>query len=392
MNQKKAQQQLEIIKRGSEEIIGERELFKKLTKGKILKVKFGADPTAPDLHLGHTVVMEKLKQFQELGHQVIFIIGDFTALIGDPSGRTAERPVLTKKEIKESVKGYKKQIFKILSKENIQIVYNSRWLGKLKAEDMLNLSGKYTVARMLERDDFSDRYKKGNPISITEFFYPLLQGYDSVITKADIEIGGTDQKFNLLVGREIQKSYDIEPQCILTMPLLEGTDGVQKMSKSYGNHIGINESPKDIYGKIMSISDELMYRYYTLLTTEDLNRIKKMHPMEAKKKLSFKIVSKYYSEKEAEKAKQSFERVFSKKKNPKNIEKRRTLKKGEKIVDFIYSNFEKYSKTQLKRLINQGGIELNGEKVRDINYRLKERDSGVIKIGKKDFLKIERTE
>ncbi len=384
---KNIDKQLEIISRGAEEIIGVEELKKKLLEGKQLRVKFGADPTAPELHLGHTVVMEKLKAFQELGHMVIFIIGDFTAMIGDPSGRTGERQMLPKEDIKKSVKGYKKQIFKVLNTENIEIVKNSVWLEKLGAEGLIRLSTHYTVARMLERNDFEARYKRGDPITITEFIYPLLQGYDSVQVKADIEIGGTDQKFNLLMGRLLQKDMGQEPQSILTMPLLEGTDGVKKMSKSYGNHIGIDESPEDIFGKIMSISDELMYKYYNLLTNADIEKIKKIHPMEAKKNLAFEIVSKYYTSDAATTAKEGFERVFSKRKLPEEMQVY-ILPEPRKLVDIIYNQRMLESKAEIKRHIRQGAITFNEEKVMDSALVINPGSGGVLKVGKRKFLRI----
>lgn len=384
---KNIDKQLEIISRGAEEIIGVEELKKKLLEGKQLRVKFGADPTAPELHLGHTVVMEKLKAFQDLGHMVIFIIGDFTAMIGDPSGRTSERQMLAKEDIEKSVKGYKKQILKVLNTENIEIVKNSVWLEKLGAEGLIRLSTHYTVARMLERNDFESRYKRGDPITITEFIYPLLQGYDSVQVKADIEIGGTDQKFNLLMGRLLQKDMGQEPQSILTMPLLEGTDGVKKMSKSYGNHIGIDESPEDIFGKIMSISDELMYKYYNLLTNADIEEIKKVHPMEAKKKLAFKIVSKYYTSDAAIAAKEGFERVFSKRKLPEEMQVY-ILAEPRKLVDIIYNQRMLDSKAEIKRHIRQGAITFNEEKVMDSALVINPGSGGVLKVGKRKFLRI----
>jgi len=388
MNEERVKNQWPVIQRGAEEIIGANELQKKISKGKKLRVKFGADPTAPDLHLGHTVVMEKLKAFQELGHTIVFIIGDFTAMIGDPSGRTAERPVLTKEEIEESVRGYEKQIFKILERKNVELVRNSKWLSKLGSEGVIRLASNYTVAQMLERNDFSQRYSKGNPISITEFLYPLLQGYDSVEVKSDIEIGGTDQKFNLLVGREMQRNMGQEPQAILTMPLLEGTDGIRKMSKSYGNHIGIDEPPEEMFGKIMSVSDEMMYRYYELLTLKDIKEIKKMHPMEAKKQLARELIAKYHGESSAEKAASEFEKVFSKGDVPSDIEVYR-LKCEKKIIDIIFEEKMLPSKSEAKRFIIQGGVTFNDEKITDIKSKLAPGQNGVLKVGKRKFIEIE---
>jgi len=380
----------ELISRGSEEIIGEKELRKKLSEGKQLRVKFGADPTAPDLHLGHTVVMQKLRTFQYLGHKVIFLIGDFTAMIGDPSGRTSERPMLSPDEIEASVKGYKDQIGKVLDiqdPQKIEIVRNSDWLKPLGAEGIIRLATHYTVARMLERNDFEKRYKSGNPITITEFLYPLLQGYDSVELKADIELGGTDQKFNLLMGRELQKDYGQEPQAILTMPLLEGTDGVKKMSKSYGNHIGIDEDPEEIFGKIMSVSDEMMFRYYELLTTEDLDMVKQMHPMEAKKKLGKIIVDKYHGPEKADHAETIFIGKFSTNKGPVRevleLDEDMKLRKIIEWADGQYYN-ENLSGNAIKTLIKSGSVKVDGEKITDISYGLKlGRNEVIIEYGKK---------
>ncbi|MFC2061126.1 tyrosine--tRNA ligase [Elusimicrobiota bacterium] len=389
MNTSDIKKQWEIITRGSEEVIGEKELREKLLEGKKLNVKLGVDPTAPDLHLGHTVVIEKLRQFQELGHKIIFIIGDFTAMIGDPSGRTAERPILSTEEIEESIKGYEEQVFKILKKENLEIVRNSKWLSPLGAEGIIKLTTHYTVARMLERNDFEQRYKSGNPISITEFIYPLLQGYDSVEIKADIEIGGTDQKFNLLMGRELQRDYGQQQQAILTMPLLEGTDGVKKMSKSYGNHIGIDEPANEIFGKVMSISDEMMYRYYTLLTSADVKEVKNMHPMEAKKALALEITAKYHNNEAAAKAKEGFEKVFSGGEDPEDM-KTYTLKGEERLVDVICESGILESRSEIKRHINQGAVTFNKEKISDKNYTFTPGAEGVLKVGKRGFLKIEQ--
>ncbi|MGM0441009.1 MAG: tyrosine--tRNA ligase [Elusimicrobiota bacterium] len=386
MNKQNIKKQLDLITRGSEEIIGKESLIEKLKSGKKLRVKFGADPTAPDLHLGHTVVMEKLRQFQELGHTVIFIIGDFTARIGDPSGRSKERPVLSEEEIEKSIAGFKEQIFKVLKRDNIKLVRNSSWLEKLGASGIIKLASKYTVARMLERNDFSKRYNEGNPISITEFLYPLLQGYDSVEVEADVEIGGTDQKFNLLVGRELQKNNS-SPQSILTMPLLEGTDGVQKMSKSYGNHIGINEKPSEMFGKIMSVSDDMMYRYYKLLTVENMEKIKKLHPMKAKKKLARKIIEKYHGPAKAKRARKNFERVFSKGKTPEDMDSYK-VEKEEKLVDIIASKNILSSKSQIKRYINQGAVSVDGEKIKNRNYTVSPGEKRTVKIGKRNFLKL----
>jgi tyrosyl-tRNA synthetase len=314
-----ASKQLELIKKGALEIIPEAELVEKLKTGKPLRVKFGADPSAPDLHLGHTVVINKLKQLQDLGHHIIFLIGDFTAQIGDPTGRNETRPPLSADQIKKNAKTYQDQVFKILDRKKTEVVYNSNWLNKLTIQDVIKLAGKYTVARMLERDDFAKRYLNKHPISIHEFLYPLMQGYDSVELKADLELGGNDQKFNLLVGRELQREFNQAPQAIITLPILEGTDGVNKMSKSLGNYIGITEAPNEIFGKTMSISDQMMLRYYDLLTDIPLSEIRAAHPKEAKINLAKIFVARFYGQKEAEKAAEEFNRVFSEKSLPSNM-------------------------------------------------------------------------
>ena len=312
--------QMATIKRGMAELIDENELRKKIARGKPLRIKVGFDPTAPDLHLGHTVVMHKMRHFQELGHHVIFLIGDFTGRIGDPSGRSETRPPLTEEQVLANAETYKKQVFKILDPQKTEVAFNSAWLGKMDATGFIKLASSYTVARMMERDDFEKRFREQRPISIHEFLYPLCQGYDSVALKSDVEMGGTDQKFNLLVGRTLQAHYGIESQCILTLPLLEGTDGVRKMSKSYGNYIGIDEAPSQIFGKVMAISDELMWRYYELLSAkslEDIAALKasvasgELHPKAAKENLAHEMVARYHSEKDADEAKQGFNAVFA---------------------------------------------------------------------------------
>ncbi|MBO4314098.1 MAG: tyrosine--tRNA ligase, partial [Desulfovibrio sp.] len=313
-------QQMALIKRGVEELIDEGELRKKLSRGTPLRVKVGFDPTAPDLHLGHTVVMHKMRHFQELGHTIIFLIGDFTGRIGDPSGKSETRPPLTEEQVTANAATYKRQVFKILDPEKTVVEFNSRWLGAMDAADFIRLASRYTVARMMERDDFDKRFREKRPIAIHEFLYPLCQGYDSVALKADVEMGGTDQKFNLLMGRTLQSHYGQESQCILTMPLLEGTDGVRKMSKSYGNYIGIDEEPKQIFGKVMNISDELMWRYYELVSSRTLDEIATMkadvaegrlHPKAAKENLAFELVARYHSSDAALAAKQDFNAVFA---------------------------------------------------------------------------------
>ena len=398
----KPEKQFEIIKRGSVEIIVEAELLRKLKKSfeekRPLRIKAGFDPTAPDIHLGHTVLLEKMRQFQELGHEVIFLIGDFTGMIGDPSGKSEIRKPLTREEILENAKTYKEQIFKILDPNNTKIVFNSEWMSALTAEEMIRLAGRYTVARMLERDDFKERFVSQNPISIHEFLYPLIQGYDSVVLKADVELGGTDQKFNLIVGRELQREYSQEPQSLILMPLLEGLDGIKKMSKSLGNYIGITELSKEIFGKIMSINDELMLRYYELLShisVEELNALKegmkigKIHPKKVKENLALEIVERYWGKDEASKAKGEFERVFKEKGLPNEIP----------IVEIKWDGNEMWVPKIMKlsgltsstgeaiRLIKQGGVMINDEKFTDPDGKLAKGDY-LFKVGKRKFLKI----
>ncbi len=395
------EEQLKIIKRGVVEIILEEELLEKLKEsyitGKPLRIKAGFDPTAPDLHLGHTVLLNKMRQFQELGHEVIFLIGDFTGMIGDPTGKSETRKALTKEDVEQNAKTYKDQVFKILDPEKTIVDFNSRWLEPMSGKDMIFLSAKYTVARMMERDDFSKRFAAGKPISIHEFMYPLLQGYDSVCLKADVELGGTDQKFNLLVGRELQREYGQKPQTVITLPLLEGLDGVNKMSKSLDNYVGITEKPFDIFGKIMSISDELMLRYYELLSEKSLDEIEQLrenirkgikHPLEAKKELAFEMVKRFHSEREAVVAKEQFEQIFSKRKLPDEMPE--FLLNGEKpLVDIIFEAGLVSSKSEIKRLIQQNAVEINGEKVSDIALKLsKPEKEVVVKVGKRKFLKI----
>jgi tyrosyl-tRNA synthetase len=398
----KPEKQFEIIKRGAVEIIIEAELLRKLKKSyeekRPLRIKAGFDPTAPDIHLGHTVLLEKMRQFQELGHEVIFLIGDFTGIIGDPSGKSEMRKPLTREQVLENAKTYKEQIFKILDPNNTKIAFNSKWMSALTAEDMIRLAGRYTVARMLERDDFKERFVSQNPISIHEFLYPLIQGYDSVVLKADVELGGTDQKFNLIVGRELQREYGQEPQSLVLMPLLEGLDGIKKMSKSLGNYIGIAEPPKEIFGKIMSISDDLMLRYYELLSRislEELNKLKegiqtgKIHPKKAKENLALEIVEQYWGKDEASKAKEEFERVFKEKGLPNEIP----------LVEIKWDGNEMWVPKIMKlsglttstsgaiRTIEQGGVMINDEKSVDPDRKLAKGDY-LFKVGKRKFLKI----
>jgi tyrosyl-tRNA synthetase len=379
----------EKIKRGTNEIISIEELEKKLSSGRKLRIKLGVDPTAPDLHLGHTVIINKLKTFQDLGHQIIFLIGDFTARIGDPSGRSETRPIMTEEQIQNNIKTYTDQVFKILDKEKTEIAYNSSWLGALGINGLLNLAAKSTVAQMLVRDDFEKRYKEDKPISIVEFLYPLLQAYDSVALKADLELGGNDQKFNLLLGRQIQRDYGIkEPQIVITMPLLEGTDGVRKMSKSYNNYIALNDTPTDMFGKIMSISDELMYKYYELLTQDDLSLVKTMHPKEAKLALAEKIVERYHGKEEGLKEKEEFNKVFAKKDIPEDIEEYlvydTTLLK---VSELLVKSGMVSSKNEARRLIEQGGVKIDSQKVEgDLTVDFSK--PFILQAGKRKFKKI----
>ncbi len=323
---KDVNQQIDLIRRGAVEVIQPAELETKLkralTEGRPLRVKAGFDPTAPDLHLGHTVLIHKLKHFQDLGHQVIFLIGDFTGMIGDPTGVSETRKALTKEQVLENAKTYQRQIFKILDPAKTVIEFNSRWMGAMSADGLIQLAAHYRVARMMERDDFHKRYQEQKPISVHEFLYPLVQGYDSVALKADVELGGTDQKFNLLVGRELQRDYGQESQVVITMPLLEGTDGIKKMSKSVGNYIALEDKPGEMFGKVMSISDVLMYRYYELLTTEDLGHAKSLHPMEAKQTLAELIVTRYHGTDAGKQARAEFQQKFQAKEFPDEPDKR----------------------------------------------------------------------
>ena len=399
-------EELRIIKRGTEEIISEEELIKKIEKSrkekKPLRVKQGFDPNAPDIHLGHTVGLRKMRQFQDLGHEIYFVIGDFTGRIGDPSGRSVTRKQLTEEEVNKNAETYKKQVFKILNPERTKVVFNSHWLGKLSFAEVLKVCSKYTVARMLERDDFAKRYKEEKPIGIHEFLYPLMQGYDSVALQADIELGGTDQKFNLLVGRNIQREYNQEPQIIITMPLLEGTDGIEKMSKSLGNYIGINELPQIMYGKVMSIPDSLMIRYFELVTDISLNEIDQikinlendnLHPQDVKKKLAREIVKLYHGQNAALIAEEEFEKVFNKKLYPEEMKelvlKKDNLKEGKIwLIKLISLSGLVNSKSEARRLIEQGGVKINGEKVDDPNLDLTVKEGMVVKIGKFNFVKL----
>lgn len=390
-------QQLAVIKRGADELLIETELVDKLKKGQPLRIKAGFDPTAPDLHLGHTVLINKLRQFQELGHQVLFLIGDFTGMIGDPTGKSATRPPLTAEQVQQNAKTYTEQVFKILKPEQTEVVFNSKWLNELGAAGMLKLAASHTVARMLERDDFSKRFKGNQPIAIHEFLYPLLQGYDSVALKADVELGGTDQKFNLLMGRELQKQAGQSQQCVLTMPLLEGLDGVNKMSKSLGNYIGIAEAPEIIFAKIMSISDELMWRYIELLSFESLETIAKWksdvdagaNPRDIKVRFAQEIVARFHSQVDAEKALADFQ-TRSKGGIPDEVPEVSVTIDGDtigvaqllKLAGLVASTSEAF------RSIEQGGIKLDGEKVSDKALTLNKGAKVVAQVGKRKFANV----
>ncbi|MBZ0142236.1 MAG: tyrosine--tRNA ligase [Rhodocyclaceae bacterium] len=392
------QQALSLVKRGADELLIEADLIEKLKSGRPLRVKAGFDPTAPDLHLGHTVLINKLRHFQELGHHVMFLIGDFTGMIGDPTGRNATRPPLSREQILENAKTYREQVFKILDPDKTEVCFNSTWFEPIGAAGMIKLAALHTVARMLERDDFAKRYASGQPIAIHEFLYPLCQGYDSVAMRADIELGGTDQKFNLLVGRELQKHYGQAPQCILTMPLLEGLDGVNKMSKSYGNYVGINELPKEIFGKLMSVSDELMWRYYELLSfrsNEEIARFKEdiaggRNPRDVKVLLALEIVERFYSRQAAEGALADFEARFRQGAIPEDIESVGIAcdAAGMGIAQVLKQAGLTGSTSEALRMIEQGGVRLDGEKVSDRALVLKPGTTVVLQVGKRKFARI----
>lgn len=399
--EKDLNKQMELIRRGAVEIIQAGELEKKLGRAvktnKPLVIKAGFDPTAPDIHLGHTVLLRKMRHFQDLGHEVIFLIGDYTAMIGDPSGVSKMRPRLSKDEVTRNAKTYEKQISKVLDIGKLKVRFNSEWLGKMDMPALADLMSKYSVIRLLERDDFFNRYKENKPISMIEFLYPLLQGYDSVALKADIELGGTDQKFNLLVGRDIQGVYNQEEQVVITMPLLEGLDGVNKMSKSLGNYVGINEGPKEMFGKLMSVSDELMWKYYELLTDENVARIKddvasgKLHPKQAKVNLAKNIVTQYHNKAEADRQAQEFDRAFKDKGFPSDIKLITIPVSAQQAVTLVSVLTDHThilsSKSEAKRKIQEGAVEVNGNKVNDINFILAGNTEQEIRVGKK-FAKI----
>jgi len=394
---------LELIRRGSVEIISEEELKRKLEKAikekRPLRVKAGFDPTAPDLHLGHTVLIQKMRHFQELGHQVIFLIGDFTGLIGDPTGKSETRPPLTPEQVQENAATYKEQIFKILDEKKTEIAFNSKWMNKMASIDMIRLCAKYTVARMLEREDFKQRFQQQRPIAIHEFIYPLIQGYDSVALEADVELGGTDQTFNLLVGRHIQKEYGQEPQVVITMPLLEGLDGINKMSKSLGNYVGITEEPDSMFGKLMSISDELMFRYYELLSSRSLDEIEQLksgvekgsvHPKDAKTQLAYELVARYHGEEAAKKARERFEAQFSKGQVPEDVPEYPLPEDSEQKI-FLPRILKDAglvkSTSEARRLIKQGAVSLNGTKLRQEEID-RPASGDILKVGKRRYLRL----
>ena len=392
------EEQLEYLKRGAEELISEAELLKKLQAKSSLRIKAGFDPTAPDLHLGHTVLINKLRHFQKLGHEVVFLIGDFTGMIGDPTGKNTTRPPLTKDEVLANAETYQKQVFKILDRDSTEVVFNSSWMTKLSSAEVIKLASSYTVARMLERDDFGKRYKGGQSIAIHEFLYPLIQGYDSVALKADVELGGTDQKFNLLVGRELQRDAGQDPQCIMTLPLLEGLDGIQKMSKSLNNYIGIEDSPFEMFGKLMSVSDELMWRYIELLSFESLSQIQTWkdevsegrNPRDVKVVFAKEIVDRFHGVGSGEQALIDFELKFKQGGVPNDIPEKviETENSGVRVTNALKSAGLVASTSEAMRSIQQGGVRVNGEKLLDKSAVIPKGDSVVLQVGKRKFARI----
>jgi tyrosyl-tRNA synthetase len=388
------QQAIETIRRGCHELIVQEELEKKLATGRKLRIKLGLDPTAPDLHLGHTVVINKLRHFQDLGHQVQFLIGDFTGMIGDPTGKNQTRPPLTRDEILRNAQSYRDQVFKILDPDRTEILFNSKWSDPLGAEGIIRLAAKYTVSQLLERDDFSKRFNAEKPIAVHELLYPLMQGYDSVAMKADVELGGTDQKFNLLVGRELQRAYGQEPQCILTMPLLEGLDGKEKMSKSLGNYVGIAEPPQEIFGKLMSVSDELMWRYIELLSFEPLSTVRKWrdevaaggNPRDVKARFAREIVARFHGAQAAERAEGEFAARFREGAVPENMPEK-TLADGH-ILKVLKEAGLVPSTTEATRMIEQGGVRIDGQKVEDRALQLRAGGTYVLQVGKRKFARV----
>lgn len=390
--------QLERLKRGADEILVESDFDKKVASGKKLRIKAGFDPTAPDLHLGHTVLINKLRQFQDAGHHILFLIGDFTGMIGDPTGKSATRPPLTEEDVVENAKSYTEQVFKILDPDKTEVVFNSTWMSKFNAADLIQLAAKHTVARMLERDDFNKRYTGGKPIAIHEFLYPLIQGYDSVALKSDVELGGTDQKFNLLVGRQLQEIYKQPPQVVMTMPILEGLDGVQKMSKSLGNYIGINEEPTEMFGKIMSISDDLMWRYFELLSFKEMDEINewqlacnegKENPKNIKVKLALEIVERFSSAEAAQKAHAAFESRFKHGQVPEDIKSITIESEGDLMVANALKEAGLTSSTsESYRMIKQGAVRIDGDKVEDKQLALTQGKEYLAQVGKRKFSRI----
>ncbi len=393
-------EQIDVIKKGIEELISEEELVSKLERSlksdKPIRVKQGFDPTAPDIHLGHTVGIRKLREFQELGHTVVLIIGDYTGMVGEPSGKSETRPRLNYEKVMENAKTYEEQFFKILDRSQTEVRYNGEWFAKMQFDEIMNLAAKFTVARILERDDFTKRYKEGSPISVHEFFYPLMQGYDSVVIHSDVELGATEQKFNLLAARHVQREYNQEPQVVLTLPVLEGIDGTQRMSKSLGNYVGIDETPTDMFGKIMSIPDNLIEKYFTLVTNYHLDQLQdvrnrlrdsKNNPMAIKKELARTIVSMYHCEADAVQAQQAFEQVFSKKELPDDIQEI-NVKPDDNLllVKLLSDSSIVASNGEGRRLIKQGAVKVNDNKISDINFEL---NSGefIVKVGKRRFIK-----
>ena len=394
-------EQMDIIRRGAVDLLPEDELVKKiensLRKKKPLIIKQGFDPTAPDIHLGHTVGIRKLKQFQELGHKVVVIIGDYTAMVGDPSDKNVTRPRLSHSEVMKNARTYQEQFFKILDREKTIIRYNGDWFSKMTFEEIMGLAAKFTVARMLERDDFADRYSQQMPISIHEFFYPLMQGYDSVMIEADVEIGATEQKFNLIIGRQIQKEYGKELQIVLTLPVLQGLDGTQRMSKSLGNYIGIDEKPAEIYGKTMSIPDDLIYPYFELITDVDLNELKdiknqlenpQINPRDIKKYLARTIVKIYHGEKASKVAESEFEKIFVKKEIPEEMPEFAVGSSAYRIDDLLFKTKTASSKSDARRLIQQGGVTIDGKKINDLFQEVTITKAAILRVGKRKFIKL----
>lgn len=390
---------LNVIKRGCEELLVESELVEKLKSGRPLRIKAGFDPTAPDLHLGHTVLLNKMRQLQDLGHHALFLIGDFTGMIGDPTGKNATRPPLTREQVAENAKSYTEQVFKILRPEQTEVVFNSTWMDKMGAVDMIRLAATHTVARMLERDDFSKRYGNNQPIAIHEFLYPLVQGYDSVALRADMELGGTDQKFNLLMGRELQKHFGQPPQCILTMPLLEGLDGINKMSKSLGNYVGITESPEQIFGKLMSVSDDLMWKYLILLSFQPSSVIERwkedvrqgVNPREVKVRFAQEIVERFHDRSAAERALADFDARFRQNAIPDNIPECSIAANQDGLVSVLQLLKQSgltASTSEAMRMIEQGGVKLDGQKVSDKGLMIQRGEAVVAQVGKRKFARI----